>query len=254
VALVCFMVCCLRAGGIIVTWRILDGERSDRPSEALERGNNRTSAQLRDPGRQARMLGKAAVAPICLLGLLGVLTLAGCNLFGGSPSATNAQSLTQIPWCDRKDISFLDQSAPSAAPLTNWSDVKDQLGFTYYLPSTLPKGTCLVLAGGTIHDSVFNGGKFSITYNLPDSGPIAFTEAPKQPNVATSVQCVQSAQDAKTNICQGVVGETSVTIASRLSTDAIQGYYSSLKGNVAWTPTVEPTAAPSPTVTATPKK
>ena len=34
------------------------------------------------------------------------------------------------------------------------------------------------------------------------------------------MQCVQSAQDAKTNICQGVVGDTSVTIAARLSTDA----------------------------------
>jgi hypothetical protein len=248
------MVCFLRAGGIIVTWRILDGERSDRLSEARKRGIDRTSAQLRDPGRLARILGKVAVGNFWILGLLGIVTLAGCNLFGGGPSATNAQSLTQIPWCDRKDINFLDQSAPNAAPLTSWPDVKDQLGFTYYLPATLPKGTCLVLAGGTIHDSVFNGGKFSITYNLPESGPIAFTEAPKQPNVATSVQCVQSAQDTKTNICQGVIGETSVTIASRLSTDAIQGYYSSLKGNVAWTPTVEPTAAPSPTVTATPKK
>jgi hypothetical protein len=44
-----------------------------------------------------------------------------------------------------------------------------------------------------------------------------------------------------------------VTIASRLSTDAIQNYFSSLKANLPWTPAVEPTAAPSPTVTPTPK-
>ncbi|HEY7023126.1 MAG TPA: hypothetical protein VH349_18555 [Ktedonobacterales bacterium] len=208
---------------------------------------------MRDPRRFARAFGKVMVSNVWALGLIGVLTLAGCTLFGG-PSATGDQSLTQIQWCDRKDISFRDASAASAAPLTNWADVKDQLGFTYYLPSSLPKGTCLVLAGGTIHDAVFNGGTFGITYNLPDSGPLSFSEAPKQPGASTNVQCVQSVQDAKTNICQGVVGDTNVTIASRLSTNDIQNYYSSLKGNLAWTPAVEPTVAPSPTVTATPKQ
>jgi hypothetical protein len=240
----------MRVGGTIVTWRVLDSERL---YEALERGIDRMSAQIRDPRRLMRLMTRAVVSNLWLLGLVGVLTLAGCTLFGGGSSSGSAQSLTQIPWCDRKDISFIDQSAPSAAPLTNWADVKDQLGFTYYLPSSLPKGTCLVLAGGTIHDSVFNGGKFSITYYLPETGPLAFSESPKQANVSPNFQCVQSAQDAKTNICQGVIGGTNVTLAARLSTDAMQNYFSSLKGNLAWAPTVEPTAAPSPTVTATPK-
>jgi hypothetical protein len=242
----------MRVGGIIVTWRLLDSERGDRLSAALEHRSDRASRRTRDPRRLARALGKMMIGNISALGLIGVLTLAGCTLFGG-PSATGDQSLTQIQWCDRKDISFRDASATSATPLTNWADVKDQLGFTYYLPSSLPKGTCLVLAGGTIHDAVFNGGTFGITYNLPDSGPLSFSEAPKQPNASTNVQCVQSVQDAKTNICQGVVGDTNVTIASRLSADAIQNYYSSLKGNLAWVPAVEPTAAPSPTVTPMPK-
>jgi hypothetical protein len=242
----------MRVGGIIVTWRLLDSERGDRLSAALEHGNDQVSARTRDPRRFVRAFGKVMIGNVWALGLIGVLTLSGCTLFGG-PSATGDQSLTQISWCDSKDISFRDASASNSGPLTNWSDVKDQLGFTYYLPSSFPKGTCLVLAKGSIHDSVFNGGTFGITYNLRDTGPIAFSEAPKQPNASTSVQCVQSAQDAKTNICQGVVGDTSVTIASRLSNDAIQNYFSSLKGNLPWTPAVEPTAAPSPTVTPTPK-
>jgi hypothetical protein len=209
---------------------------------------------MRDPRRFVRALGKVVIGNLWVLGLIGVLTLAGCNLFGGGgPTGGGDQSLTQIPWCYSKNVSFKDQSAPNADPLTNWADVKDQLGFTYYLPSSLPKGTCLMFAGGTIHDSVFNGGMFKITYNLPDSGPLAFAEAPKQSNASTNVQCLQSVQDAKTNICQGVVGDTSVTIASRLSSGAMQNYYPSLKGNLAWVPAVEPTAAPSPTVTATPK-
>lgn len=236
-----------------MTWRLLDSERGDRLHAALEHGSNRASKRMRDPRRFVRALGKVMIGNVWALGLIGVLTLAGCTLFGG-PSATGDQSLTQIQWCDSKDISFKDQSASSGNALTNWSDVKDQLGFTYYLPSSFPKGTCLVLAKGTIHDPVYNGGSFGITYNLPDAGPIAFSEAPKQPNASTSVQCVQSAQDAKTNICQGVVGDTSVTIASRLSNDAIQNYFSSLKSNLPWTPAVEPTAAPSPTVTPTPKQ
>jgi hypothetical protein len=242
----------MRVGGIIVTWRLLDSERGDRLSAALEHGSDRASRRMRDPRRFARTLGKVMIGNVWALGLIGVLTLSGCTLFGG-PSATGDQSLTQIQWCDSKDISFHDASASNSGPLTNWSDVKDQLGFTYYLPSSFPKGTCLVLAKGSIHDSVFNGGTFGITYNLPDTGPIAFSEAPKQSNASTNVQCVQSAQDSKTNICQGVVGDTSVTIASRLSTDAIQNYFSSLKANLPWTPAVEPTAAPSPTVTPTPK-
>jgi len=237
-----------------VTWRLLDSERSDRLYAALERGIDRTSRRMRDPRRFARTLGKAVIGNLWVLGLIGVLTLAGCNLFGGGgPSSGGDQSLTQISWCDRKDISFIDESAPSAAPVTNWADVKDQLGFTYYLPSSLPKGACLMFAGGKIHDPVFNGGMFSITYSLPDSGPLVFSETPKLSNASTNVQCLQSSLDAKTNICQGVVGDTNVTIASRLSTSAIQNYYSSLKGNLAWVPAVEPTAAPSSTVTATPK-
>jgi hypothetical protein len=243
----------VRVGGIIVTWRLLNSERSDRLYATLEHGIDRASAQMRDPRRMARGAGKALIANTWLLGLIGILTLAGCTLFGGGPSGGADQSLTQISWCDRKDINFIDASSSNSAPLTNWADVKDQLGFTYYLPSSLPKGTCLVLAGGKIHDAVFNGGTFGITYNLPNDGPLSFSEAPKQSNASTNVQCVQSASDTKTNICQGVVGDTNVTIASRLSTSAIQNYFSSLKGNLAWVPAVEPTAAPSPTVTATPK-
>jgi hypothetical protein len=234
-------------------WPVLDSERSDRLYEALERGIGRASAQMRDPRRLGRVLSRLVVSNLWVLGLVAVLTLAGCTLFGSGSSGTSAQSLTQIPWCDRKDISFRDASASNADPLTNWADVKDQLGFTYYLPASLPKGTCLMFSRGTIHDSVYNGGQFKITYYLPDTGPLAFSESPKQANVSSNFQCVQSAQDSKINICQGVIGDTNVTLASRLSTAAMQSYYSSLKGNLAWAPSVEPTAAPSPTVTATPK-
>ncbi len=104
----------MRVGGIIVTWRLLDSERGDRLSAALEHGSNQASRRMRDPRQFARALGKVMIGNVWALGLIGVLTLAGCTLFGG-PSATGDQSLTQIQWCDSKDISFQDQARPTAA-------------------------------------------------------------------------------------------------------------------------------------------
>lgn len=180
------------------------------------------------------------------LALAGLLLLAGCTLFNGG-SAT-AASPSQVPWCDaHSSPAFQDNSSASHTVLTNWSDVKDQLGFTVYLPSSLPKGSCLALAGGSIHDPIF-GGRFQITYTLPNVGPMAFSEAPKRPNMSDKVQCLSSAADAKTTICEGVVNGTDVTIAARETSQQLQSVFSSLQANVDWVPQV--TAAPSsPTTT-----
>src|SRR5262249_36576446 len=133
------------------------------------------------------------------LGLAGTVILAGCNLFGGG-SSSGSKTLSSLLWCDRQSVSFQDDSTSAQSVLTNWSDVKDQLGFTTYLPSSFPQRTCLDLAGGSIHDPIY-GGHFSITYTLPDGTPVAFSEAPKHPNMSDKLQCVQSPQDSKTAIC-----------------------------------------------------
>src|SRR5262249_29654983 len=146
----------MRVGGIIVTWRGLQSGGGDCVDAAVGRGDSRGGARGRDPRRLARALGRGVGAEGWVVGVRGVRSLVGCAFFGGGSTASNTLSLSQVSWCDRKDISFRDESAPNADPLTNWADVKDQLGFTYYLPSSLPKGTCLMFVGGTIHDSVFN--------------------------------------------------------------------------------------------------
>jgi len=205
-------------------------------------------------------------AYVAIVGLaLLTLSLAGCSLNLGSTTLTQSAdpSLNALPWCDAPLISFQDDSQPSQPSLTQWDSVKGALGFTPYLPTSLPKGSCLDLVGGSIHDPVF-GGHLSITWVLPTSGPISFSEAPRRgAAVATTPQCAtsdatpqstasatttaQAASDT-TTICIGALGDTSVTIASHLSASALQTYYTKLQPNVDWQPA---TPAPTSTPTAT---
>ncbi len=217
--------------------------------------------------RRATAWNGARWARVAILGLaLLSLSLAGCSLnLGASNSATsNDQDLNELPWCDQPLISFQDDSQPSQPSLTQWSAVSGQLGFTPYLPTSLPKGSCLDLVGGTIHDPIF-GGHLSITWVLPATGPISFSEAPKRGAVTATPQCAQSSAQGSaqgsdaTTVCIGALGNVSVTIASHLSSSALQAYFPKLQPNVDWqpttpAPTVTPTSAPTvaPTATATP--
>jgi hypothetical protein len=205
-----------------------------------------------------------------------VVALAGCTLFGGNSSGTtssSATSLAQLAWCDSPLIEFQDDSKTPQTTLSKWDDVKDQLGFTSYLPATLPNGSCLVLAGGSIHDPIY-GGHFSITYNLPATGPLSFSEAPKRSNLDSKLQCTQTAtgasktptasatgtsgtQSGAATVCLGVIANTSVTIAARQSQSDLESLFGILKANVDWVPTssekvpTTPSPSASPSATAT---
>lgn len=195
-----------------------------------------------------RWLGGGAVA-----GLLLVLTLAlsACGPFGSKgsgplASGNDSQSLASLSWCDRPLITFQDDSTTAQTMLTSWSAVKDQLGFTPYLPETLPKGSCLALAGGSIHNPIYTG-QFSITYVLPTIGPVSFSEAPLHQGLSSKTQCIQSTQDNKTTICVGAIANTSITIASRQSAADIQAIYGNLKPDVEWVPSNSSAPAATPT-------
>jgi hypothetical protein len=211
--------------------------------------------------RRARAWKGAGRAHVVILGLaLLALSLAGCSL---NPGASNSggsgdQSLNALPWCDKPLISFQDDSQPSQPPLTQWNAVSGQLGFTPYLPPSLPSGSCLDLVGGSIHDPIF-GGHLSITWVLPKTGPISFSEAPKRGAVSATPQCAQSQQGSDstnatnaTTVCIGALGDASVTIASHLAASALQAYFPRLQPNVDWQPTA-PTPAATATATATAK-
>lgn len=187
-----------------------------------------------------------------LLALAALLTLAaalaGCD--AAKNDQPNAQALADLSWCDRPLISFQDNSKQDQPTITSWDAVKGQLGFTPRLPETFPNGSCLNLVGGAIHDATF-GGRISITYDVPNVGPIAFSEAPKRPNIPTKLQCVPNTDDAKALNCLGVIGDASISIASRQSQADIEKLFNALKPNVAFIPKNTPKVTPTATSTAT---
>ncbi|HEY8325653.1 MAG: hypothetical protein ACHQ1E_00640 [Ktedonobacterales bacterium] len=206
-------------------------------------------------GVNRRRVAIPTAIPTVILGL-ALLALAGCSLGGSGSGSTNTdQSLSALAWCDQPLISFQDDSQPSQQALTNWGAVKGQLGFTPQLPAALPKGSCLDLVGGSIHDPIF-GAHLSITWVLPRSGPLSFSEAPKRNSVSTKPQCAQSQEQQgssdATTICIGTVGDASITIASHMPAATLQDYFSNLQSNVDWQPTAPaPTATPVASATAT---
>src|SRR5713101_6539116 len=135
-----------------------------------------------------------------LLASLVFVSCSGLN-FGGTPAkvtptvGSSQEALSQLHWCGKPLMIFRDEGAPppssvtptataTATPSTNhpvtitdWSQVKPNLGFVVYLPESLPQNSCLVSASGTIHDPIF-GGSFTIGYLLPDHSSISLAEAP----------------------------------------------------------------------------
>ncbi len=139
--------------------------------------------------------------------------------------------------------------------VTDWSAVVDSLGFTVYLPSTMPNGTCLVDAQATIHDPIF-GGHFAISYLLPDHSPLSISEAPAK-SQSTDFQCdvtssptptatstpkagtptPNSSSTQETNeLCSGGKGTTSIIISGPGTMQQLQQTFTNLQPDVSWIP------------------
>src|SRR5690348_13457184 len=172
-----------------------------------------------------------------LMALLLLVVLSGCSIFGGSGGSSSASTpgLSELPWCDQPSIAFIDSAASPPATITSWDQVKGQLGFTPYLPASLPKDSCLVLARGTVHDPIL-GGSLSITWSLPTSGPLSFAEAPKRADLGGKPQCTADSKDKQATLCLGTIGNTSITIAARQPQADLQSLFNSLKADVSWVP------------------
>lgn len=207
-------------------------------------GNHRGNRQERQGGRS---LASSIAFGLAFL-VVAALTLTGCSLPGGTSSGvtTGPQGLSQLSWCDGPQIIFQDDSSSTQQVISNWGQAQSQLGFTYYLPATMPAGTCLDIAGGVIHDQIF-GGKLDLTYTLPKIGSLTFAEAPKHGDIVTSLQCAVSPADSTANICIGAINDTTITIAGRDTDSDLQSIFHSLKPNVTWLPANTPTVTPSAT-------
>lgn len=221
----------------------------------------------------------AVVSPSLLAALLAASALlSACSgLFAGGSSATPtpaAQTLRHIGWCAQPVMVFRDEGATtpgvtaaatttpaataSAGPgtpktLSDWSTVKASLGFTLYLPATLPTGSCLVSAQATIHDPIF-GGSFTIGYLLPDHTSLSLSEAPlKSQNTSfqcnpTSIVTTPTVSAGKgtpgaatptatpSQLCSGAKESTNIVLSGPGSQRSLLQIFNSLQANVNWIP------------------
>jgi hypothetical protein len=140
--------------------------------------------------------------------------------------------------------------------VTDWSLVKANLGFTVYLPATLPNGSCLVSAQATIHDPIF-GGNFTIGYLLPDHTSLSLSEAPLKSQSA-SFQCNSTAAGTTptagstpakatptptptpaanpSQLCSGAKDTTNIVLSGPGTTSQLQQIFDNLKPDINWIP------------------
>jgi hypothetical protein len=139
--------------------------------------------------------------------------------------------------------------------ITDWSEVEANLGFTVYLPPTLPTGTCLVNAQATIHDPII-GGSFTIGYLLPDHSALTLSEAPlisqnttfqcnpsngttphaTTPSAGTPVVSPTTTQQVPVLLCSGAKGTTNIVMSARGSSEQLQQIFQSLQPGLSWIP------------------
>ncbi len=213
--------------------------------------------------------------------------------FGSSASSsatvgTNELALRNLHWCGKPLMIFRDEGAsatpisgtpvtatatataastPTTTPtatagasasmtpttLTDWQTVKGEIGFTTFLPPTLPTGTCLVSAYGMVHDPIL-GGSFTIGYLLPNHTAMTLSEAPMHSqstafacNVTTTSQAntaatgtpsaTQGSATAPLQVCNGVHGTTSIVFSAQGTTAELQTLFNALQPDVTWIPT-----------------
>ncbi|MFL5626928.1 MAG: hypothetical protein ACJ788_15200 [Ktedonobacteraceae bacterium] len=217
------------------------------------------------------------------------LSLSGATTATATPTPSK-RPLAKLHWCNKPFILFRDEhapttgtptakvtatatvsttpgatatasgtSTPSGSPtpstLTDWTQIAPLLGFTVYLPATLPNNSCLVSASGTVNDPIF-GSNFIIGYLLPDKSPISFSEAPSRSN-KIEFQCTstKSSTPSKTSgsgtatptaqasptqvpvlLCTGVKANTNIVFSSRGNETTLKQTFDALQPNVAWVP------------------
>lgn len=140
--------------------------------------------------------------------------------------------------------------------ITDWSEVEQGLGFTVYLPATLPAGTCLVNAQATIHDPIIVG-SFTIGYLLPDHSALSLSEAPwisqnrafqcnpsnvttpratNTPRAGTPIAAPAITPAAPLLLCSGAKDSTNVVMSAKGNSDHLQQIFQNLQPNISWIP------------------
>ncbi|GCE19660.1 hypothetical protein [Dictyobacter kobayashii] len=188
-----------------------------------------------------------------------------------SAAATPAPvQLSSLGWCGKPSEIFRDQASDHVQAgakstdlgpadgkprtVTDWNTVKSDLGFTIYLPKSLPAGTCLLSVSGSLRDPIF-GSNFTITYVLPGQDAMSFSQAPVRVKNIT-FQCTVSQGTASTanstnthgsastptaakepvQLCNGIRDQTNIVFSARGNTSTLQQIFQNLQPDVDWTP------------------
>ena len=223
------------------------------------------------------VLATLFLASFCFIGCSG-LNLGGTSSTPTTKGATATTAslpqvaLAELHWCGKPILVFRDEGAsktsiptvsgtpavtpttsttpiPTPKTLTDWKQVEPNLGFAVFLPPTLPQGSCLISASGTIHDPTF-GGIFTIGYVLPNHDAISLSEAPLASQTST-FQCSpsSSATSGKSGtptpgpttepvqLCTGARNTTNIVFSARGPITALEQTFRALQPNIAWVPT-----------------
>src|SRR6266480_316502 len=245
------------------------------------------------PGRFVSFI-LAAFLVLSMIFLAACTTPFGGSSGSSTKTATPSElTLAQLHWCGKPSRLFRDEGAviPTATAsttpgltstatstttvtpgitatatttvasgiprtITDWSVVEAGLGFTVYLPATLPPGTCLVNAQATIHDPII-GGSFTIGYLLPDHSALSLSEAPlisqntvfqcnpsngatpqanNTPKAGIPIVSPSATQVEPFLLCSGAKDTTNVVMSARGSSDRLQQFFHNLQPNVSWIP------------------
>ncbi len=222
-----------------------------------------------------------------LLVVMCVLVLASCSdtTTPANPSQKNSATPTFTPvalntlrWCNKEaKMVFTDDSASVTPTVTkakpvegsslgpangtptaikDWKTLKDNLGITVFLPTTLPSGSCLLSASGSVRNAVY-GSNFTLIYVLPGDNSLTLSQAPQSAQNAqnTALQCssaVKGAENAPATataaakggtpviqplqVCTGVRDSTNVTFSARWSVNELQQFFKDLQSDGEWMP------------------
>ncbi len=220
---------------------------------------------------------------LCSMLLFACLCFVGCSGIntGTNPAATTTTTgitatasvplvvLAKLHWCGKQILIFRDEGStksgtptasgtpatigtgtPMATPvtITDWQQVEPQLGFSVYLPQSLPQGSCLISASGTIHDPTV-GSIFTIGYVLPNHDAISLSEAPLASQNST-FQCSPSSSTTgakegtptpgptaiPVQLCTGARGTTNIVLSARGTNASLQKLFDGLQPHVVWEP------------------
>lgn len=266
-----------------------------RRSLSLSRVVRPSGMRPAESGRIAKRLERRTGLFLAGSMILVCVFLSACSSPFGAATPTptpSTRALTKIGWCAKPLMVFDDGGAvtPTVTPttsatgtatatttatststasgtptagagtpqtLTDWSLVKANLGFTVYLPASLPNGSCLVSAQATIHDPIF-GGSFTIGYLLPDHTSLSLSEAPLK-SQSTTFQCnptgatttpttgtgkgtptataaTPSPTTAPTQLCSGAKETTNIVMSGPGTVNHLQQIFNSLQPNINWIP------------------